>query len=441
MMDRRSAALVQAACADLIDRLGAAAIQTGDAARRAIGGGDGDDPVAVVRPRDAGEVTQILRVARARHVPVQVRSRLPSQRPAALRGCIVLLASGLDRPPAIDTSRRLVTVGAAVSLRQIDRAARRARLALRTMPAFAAAECVAAWLGAGAGGELGLGPGELGVDLVSATIVTGSGRVVALGPSELLGGPPWALAGAPDPGALLVGAEGRLGVLIDLTLRLWPAPWIAWLEASLPAERDALLTALSLGRTLASRRLCDTILLEESRAGLRMMARVATVRGEEDLPATIALVEAAARHHGLEWASAATESPRARIGLEESDEPWAPATPATALDLRVAWPDAPKVVDVLDALGADEPPVERRWSLGQDGVRLRLLLPSLQPERHGLMRGARHLLDAGAIPTRADGALRELLRERIPSNGRVLLTALARAFDPDDVLQSSQGVL
>ena len=120
MMDRRSVALTQAACADLLDRLGSSSVFVGQAARDMIGGGDGDDPVAVARPADAREVSIVLRVARSRHLPVICRARLPAQHPSALRGAIVLDASGLDRPPAIDTSRQLVTVGAAVPLDQID---------------------------------------------------------------------------------------------------------------------------------------------------------------------------------------------------------------------------------------------------------------------------------------------------------------------------------
>lgn len=439
MMDRRSVALVQAACADLLDRLGSSSVSVGQAAREAIGGGEGDDPVAVVRPGDARDVSVVLRVARSRHLPVICRARLPAQHPTALRGAIVLDASGLDRPPAIDTSRQLVTVGAAVPLEQIDRAARRARLALRAMPAWAADEPVAAWIGAGAGGELGLGLGELGSDLVSATLVAGSGRIVSVGASELLGAAPAPLAGSPDATPLLLGAEGRLGVLVDITLRLWPAPWTAWAEVELGTDRAALLATLSAGRQVCRRRLADTVLIEQG-ATTRVLVRACTLRGDDDVDATTARIGAVFAGHGLTLGPFVAEPPRARIGQEPPEQPWSPLPTATHLDMRVAWPDAPKLLDVLDALGAEAVPVPRRWALGQDGARVRLLLPAVDAERHAIVRGAAHWLDAGAVPTRVDGALRELLRERMPSTARVLLTSLARAFDPDDVMASARGV-
>lgn len=439
MIDRRSVALMQAACADLLDRLGANLVIVGAAAREAIGGGDGDDPAAVVRPADAADVTTTLRVARARHLPVICRAQLPVQQPSALRGAIVLDCSGLDRPPAIDTSRQLVTVGAAVSLEQIDRAARRARLALRAMPAWAADEPVGAWIGGGAGSELGVGLGELGADLVSATLVAGSGRVIAVGASELLGGVVAPVAGTPDATALLLGAEGRLGVLIDVTLRLWPAPWTAWAEVALGDARPALLAALSAGRQVCRRRLADTVLIEQGVTS-RLLVRAATVRGDDDLDATCARVHSTFAAHGLTLGPFANEPPRVRMGQEPALPPYAALPQATILDVRLSWPDAPKLLDVLDALAADAPPVPRRWSLGQDGARVRLLLPAHDAERHAIVRGASHWLDAGALPTRVDGALRDMVRERMPSTARVLLSALGRAFDPDDVMASSRGV-
>ncbi len=44
----------------------------GAAARDAIGAAEGDEPIAVVRPADARDVSTVLRVARAR------RSRIPT---------------------------------------------------------------------------------------------------------------------------------------------------------------------------------------------------------------------------------------------------------------------------------------------------------------------------------------------------------------------------
>jgi hypothetical protein len=442
MMDRRSVALIHAARADLLDRVGADRVVVATAARDAAGGGEGDEPVAVVRPADARDVSTVLRVGRARHLPVLVKSRLPSRSPDGIRGAIVLDCSSLDRPPAIDISRRVVSVGVAVPLGAIDRAARRARLSLRALPTFDAEEPVGAWVGAGEGGEIGVGAGELGADLVSATVVAGSGRVLVVGASELVGHPPWALGGQPDATGLLVGAEGRLAVLVDVTLRLWPAPWVSWAEGPVEPGRERVLATLSAGRLALQRGVAATVVLVERAGAATLAVQACTLRGEDDVAAVQAEASAIFARHGLRLADFVAEAPRARIGQAERGQPQLPVTFDEALDLRVAWPDAPKVLDVIDALAAGAmAPVPRQWALGADAVRLRLGVAGGGIERHPIGAGVRHLLDAGAVPMRASGALRDLLRERMPSTSKVLMAALSRVWDPDDVLAAGRGLL
>jgi FAD/FMN-containing dehydrogenase len=116
--------------ADLVDRLGRDRVAMGEAARRMAGfdpqGREG--PVAVVRPSNAEQVEHVLRIGRLRHLPVEVRSRLPALLPDDLRDTLTLDTSGLNRPPAIDIGRRVVTVGAGVEAAAVDRATRQARL-------------------------------------------------------------------------------------------------------------------------------------------------------------------------------------------------------------------------------------------------------------------------------------------------------------------------
>jgi hypothetical protein len=231
-------------------------------------------------------------------------------------------------------------------------------------------------------------------------------------------------------------------VLVEVSLRLWPAPFTAWSEVQLPAGRDGVLAALSCGRRALGARLCDTLLLDDDGAGgrLRAEARLCSLRGEDDLQAVAAQVGEFFGRLGAELGPATPEPSRVRIGQEPSVARWE-APVATSLDLRAAWPDAPKVQDVVDALAAaGDGPVRRRWAFGQDGARLRLSWPG-EAERHPLVAGIEHLLDAGAVPVSASGVLRERLRERMPSTAKVLLTALSRVWDPDDVLVAGRGLL
>jgi hypothetical protein len=442
MMDRRSVALIHAARADLLDRVGGDRVLVATAARDAAGGGEGEEPVAVVRPADERDVSTVLRVGRARHLPVLVRSRLPLRRTEGLRGAIVLDCSSLDRPPAIDISRRVVTVGVAGSLAAVDRAARRARLCVRSLPAFAEDEPIGAWIGAGEGGEIGLGAGELAADLVSATVVAGSGRVLIVGASELVGHPPWALGGQPDVTGLLVGAEGRLAVLVDVTLRLWPSPWVGWSHSEVATGRATVLGVLSAGRIALQRRLASSVLLEEIGATATLAVQASTLRDEEDLVATQARIAATFERLGLSLATFVAEEPRSRIGQTQGVSPRVRQSGGDVFDLRMSWPDAPKVLDVIDALaGGGGAPVHRQWALGDACVRLRLSVAGGELDRHPLGQGVRHLLDAGAVPMRASGALRELMRERMPSTSKVLMAALSRVWDPDDVLSTGRGLL
>lgn len=438
MLDRRSGAVTQAARADLLDRVGADRVLVGAAARDAIGGAEADEPIAVVRPADAQDVSAVLRVARARHLGVVPRSRLPATQPAALRGTVVLDCGGLDRPPAIDISRRVVTVGVAVAQDVIDRAARRARLTLRATSVLDADQPIGALIAGGEGGELGIGAGELAADLVSAVIVAGSGRVLTMSAAELLGHPPWATPGLPNPAALMVGADGRLGVLIEVSLRLHPAPFAGWADVTLPAGRDGVFAALSAGRRAFAAGLCDSLLLDDAGDGSapRAEARLCSLRDADDLQTVAGLVGERFARQGCTLGALHAEPSRVRLGQEVAPPRWAPGGDG-ALDVRVAWPDAPKVQDVVDALSAGAP-TRRRWALGQDGVRLRLQ-PAAVAGRHPLLEGVEHLLDAGAVPVGATGAVRELLRDRMPSGAKVLLNALSRVWDPDEVLVSGRG--
>jgi hypothetical protein len=242
------------------------------------------------------------------------------------------------------------------------------------------------------------------------------------------------------------GAEGRLAVLVEVTLRLVPAPWTAWAEVPLPGGRLALLAALSAARAALTPGLIDSALLDDDgreggRRWLRLRAR--SERDEDDLTGVIDRVEAMLAQHALAATGWQAEGGAARTGQRPLQRPWqelAGRLDGDLLDLRLSWPDAPKVLDVVDALAAGgKRPVRRLWSFGQDGARLRLLLPTGASARHPLRAGAQHLLDAGAVPVRAEGALRELLRERMPSAAKVLLAALARVWDPDDLLVTDVG--
>ena len=233
-------AMASAVQADLVDRLGRARVLVADEARKACGlevGAAG--PLAVVRPANIEHVEHIVKVGRLRHAVVVPRGRFPVSQPEEVRDVVVLDVGALQRPPAVDIGRRTVTVGVGVELGQIDRVARQARLCLRSMPGFDDGEKLGALLARGTPGELGLGEGSLLGEVVSAHVVTGGGRVLAVGAADMLAQTPWLGEGFANPLGQLLGSEGRLAILCEVTLRLHPAPTAAWCSVALPPTREA----------------------------------------------------------------------------------------------------------------------------------------------------------------------------------------------------------
>ena len=415
------AAMASAVFADLVDRLGRARVQVGEEAKRLCGldAASRDGPLAVVQPCSVEQVEHIVKVGRLRHVAVAVRAQLPAAQPEELRDLIVLDASGLQRTPAVDIGRRVVTTGVGISAAQVDRAARQARLCLRSLSALDGSQGIGALLARGDPGELGLAQGSLLDDVVGATVVTGSGRVLNLGAADALGMVAWLAQGLGHPLGQLIGSEGRLAVLCEVTLRLQPAPAAGWVAVVLSPGRDLRLTSW---------------------------------RGEQDLAATFDQAQIMARGLGLSLGSPQFESRRARLGLDGGL--WPQAAPALpCIDLQMSWPDVATLLDLTNALYAEAgAPPQRLWAMGTETLRLRCWLsgaapsetdgtPAIKPEQHPLVQRAALLMDAGAVPVGVGSLLRATARDRMPTNAKVLMAALQRAWDPEGVLATRVGLL
>ena len=269
---------VVAVQADLIDKLGRERLRLGDAARQRCG----QDVVALVLPQSSSDVEQAVQVARRRHVALEVRHRLPQPLDEDLGSAIVLDASALQRPLAIDIGRRIATVGAGVEVQALDRAARQARLSLRGLPLWPD-ETLGEMLATGDCGEIGLAEGSLLHDLVGARVVTGAGRTLQLGATELYGLAAGALRGLPSPLGLLDGHEGRGLVVCEVSVRLHRASWSAWAHGTLPATRASLLLLLSAARALVATRHVDTLRIVEAAGAVTLAVRVSSLRDERDL--------------------------------------------------------------------------------------------------------------------------------------------------------------
>jgi hypothetical protein len=114
-----------------------------------------------------------------------------------------------------------------------------------------------------------------------------------------------------------------------------------------------------------------------------------------------------------------------------------------SVDLQLSWPDLPTLIDLTAALYAEAgAPPQRLWALGTDSLRLRCWLgEATKAEGHPIVQRAALLLDAGAVPVGVGSLLRSVARDRMPTNAKVLMAALQRAWDPEAVLATRVGLL
>ncbi len=419
---------VVAVQADLIDKLGRDRVRVGEAARQHCG----LDALAVVLPHNSQDVEHAVQVARRRHVVLEVRHRLPLQSGDDVTAAIVLDATALQRPLEIDIGRRLATVGAGVEVHALDRAARQARLCTRGVPLWPD-ETLGQMLATGDSGEVGLGDASFLQDVVGARVVTGAGRTLQLGAAELFGLRAGAPRGLPSPLGLLDGYDGRGLVVCELTLRLHRAPWSAWSHGHFVADRPVLLALLSAARPLVASREVDTLRLVESSGHVALSLRVSSARSEGDLAHLTRDVAARLAEAGFPVADFAAEDRRVRLGQQAPVWPEARSAQAQ-VQVNVAWPDIPALLDVTDALAArTAAPAQRAWSVGPDAVRLRL--PALSAPQDIAL-----LLDAGAVPIAASTQWRQAIRDRMSPAAKVVLTSLHRAFDPDGLISPKAGL-
>ena len=435
------AAIAAAVAADLVDRLGRARVLQGEDARRHCGldpqGRDG--PLAVALAATSDHVEAVVRVGKLRHAAVLPRLRWPVAQADEVKDALVVDLTGLQRPPAVDIGRQTVTVGAGVAVGLVDRCARQARLCLRGLPALDGHQPVGLLVAKGDPGELGSGPGGLCDDVVGVEVVTGGGRVLRLAAADLFNGAPWLAAGLGQPLGQVVGSEGRLAIVCEVTLRLHPAPEVAWTGLDLAPDRGALLTAASLARALLSAQVADTVLVSESGEGQRLAIRLCSWRSD-DGPAVAALALQLAQRLGLALPKPVAESKRVRLGMDLGA--WPQHQPHRAgIDWRVSWPELPGVCDLTSALYAEagERP-DRLWAFGSTGVRLRCHLAG-RAETHPLVTRAALLLEAGAVPVGVGSLLRGAARDHLATGTKVLLAGLQRAWDPEAVLAARTGVV
>lgn len=198
----------------------------------------GHAPEAVVAPRTADEVGEVLRAAAGRGLGVVPLGSRTSPGPEAPRGpWLALSTSRLTTVEDYEPADLTVTVGAGVTLGQLGATLGEQGQWLPADPPRAPHRTVGGLVATGRGGALSNAFGAPRDHVLGLTVVTGDARVLRLGGRVMKN-----VAGF-DLVRLMVGSQGALGVIVSASLRLFPRP---------EDDRLLVLRAAHLGELLAA---------------------------------------------------------------------------------------------------------------------------------------------------------------------------------------------
>ncbi|ARP69041.1 FAD-binding oxidoreductase [Streptomyces pluripotens] len=176
-------------------------------------------PLAVVRPRDTAEVAATVRVAAAHGVPVVPQGARTGLTGAAnaVDGALVVSLTGLDRVLEIDPAERIAVVQPGVVNADLSRAAAEHGLAYPPDPGSWESSTIGGNVSTDAGGMCCVRYGVTGEYVLGLEVVLADGEILRCGRRTVKG-----VAGY-DLTRLFVGAEGTLGIITEITVRLRPA--------------------------------------------------------------------------------------------------------------------------------------------------------------------------------------------------------------------------
>lgn len=221
MSDGGSRAMVEA----LKDLLGSDRVFTGGPEARAACADESDlgsvEPLGVVRPREAPEVAAIVRLALEHGVPLTARGAGTSLEGSSIPspGAVVVDFSAMDAVAELVPEEQRVTVGPGIVYERLNRLLKPHGLFFPPSPGGAAgAATVGGMVSTDASGIYALKYGGTRRWVLALDVVTGRGDSMRVGRAV-----PKTSAGY-DLKDLFVGAEGTLGLIMSVTLRLAPLP-------------------------------------------------------------------------------------------------------------------------------------------------------------------------------------------------------------------------
>ncbi len=276
-------------------------------------------PVAVVRPTSTAEVAAVVAHCAAEGIPVVARGAGTglSGGANAVAGSVVVSFEAMDRIVAIDPAERLARVQPGVVNDDLRAACAEHGLWYPPDPASSPWSTIGGNVSTNAGGPCCVKYGVTRDYVLGMEVVTGRGEVVRLGRSTAKGVAGYDLAG------LMVGAEGTLGLITEVTVRLRgaraPERTVVGCFDDLPSAGRAVAAVVASGAQPSALELIDRFCLravdEWKRMGLSadgdvlLLARCDApgVAGDEEAETVRAAFEAA----GATWSERSTDQAEA----------------------------------------------------------------------------------------------------------------------------------
>jgi glycolate oxidase len=232
----------------------------------------GTDALAVVRPRTTADVSAVLAAANEARVPVVPQGALTGLAGAAnaVSGALLLDLSGMNRIVQIDETERIAVMQPGVIVADLQAAVAERGLFYAPDPASAELATIGGTVATNAGGMRAVKYGVTRDSVRSLEVVLADGAVVRTRRNTIK-----SVAGL-DLTGLVVGSEGTLAVITEVTVTLLPAPaaprGVAGTFHDLTVALEAANAVVAGGTLPATLELLDGVALDAIRRYLPQLA-------------------------------------------------------------------------------------------------------------------------------------------------------------------------
>jgi len=177
-------------------------------------------PEAVVLAKNAGEISEILKLANRENIPVIPRGAGTGLTSASVAcfGGIVLSLEKMDKIIEIDSSNMFMTAEAGVRTAEIQRAAREHGMLYAGDPCSGESSFIGGNAATNAGGNKAVKYGTTRRQIYGLEIVTATGEILNIGGKCMKDSTGYSLLN------LIIGSEGTLAVITKVCLKLMPLP-------------------------------------------------------------------------------------------------------------------------------------------------------------------------------------------------------------------------